>query len=61
MWNHPDVEPPDGFLHAAGLVMIPEQIRPREGRAWLVDWQGTRGVFTLGDGEGRGEAPDPLL
>jgi Ser/Thr protein kinase RdoA (MazF antagonist) len=45
MWNHPDVEPPDGFLHAAGLVMIPEQIRPREGRAWLVDWQGTRGVL----------------
>jgi Ser/Thr protein kinase RdoA (MazF antagonist) len=26
-------------------VVLPEQIRPREGRAWLVGWQGTRGVL----------------
>jgi Ser/Thr protein kinase RdoA (MazF antagonist) len=39
------MEPPGGFLHDAGLVVLPGQIRPREGRAWLVDWQGTRGVL----------------
>jgi Ser/Thr protein kinase RdoA (MazF antagonist) len=33
------------FLREAGLVVLPEEIRPREGRAWLVGWQGTRGVL----------------
>jgi Ser/Thr protein kinase RdoA (MazF antagonist) len=37
--------PPGGLLHDAGLVVLPGQVRPREGRAWLVDWQGTRAVL----------------
>ena len=37
--------PRSEFLHDAGLVILPGQIRPRQGRAWLVDWQGTRGVL----------------
>ncbi len=41
---NPD-QPPDGLLHDAGLVVLPGQIRPREGRAWLVDWRGTRAVL----------------
>jgi Ser/Thr protein kinase RdoA (MazF antagonist) len=40
-----DDRPPARFLHAAGLVILPGEIRPREGRAWLVGWQGTRGVL----------------
>ena len=39
------MEPPGGFLHDAGLVVLPGQIRTREGRAWLVNWQGARGVL----------------
>jgi Ser/Thr protein kinase RdoA (MazF antagonist) len=38
-------QPPGGLLRDAGLVILPGQIRPREGRAWLVDWQGTRAVL----------------
>lgn len=37
--------PPGGLLHDAGLIVLPGQIRPREGRAWLVDWRGTRAVL----------------
>jgi Ser/Thr protein kinase RdoA (MazF antagonist) len=37
--------PPPRFLHEAGLVVLPGGIRPREGRAWLVGWHGTRGVL----------------
>jgi Ser/Thr protein kinase RdoA (MazF antagonist) len=37
--------PPCGFLHDAGLEVLPGQICPREGRAWLVGWRGTRGVL----------------
>jgi homoserine kinase type II len=37
--------PPARFLHAAGLVILPGEIQPREGRAWLVGWQATRGVL----------------
>jgi Ser/Thr protein kinase RdoA (MazF antagonist) len=37
--------PPAWFLRKASLVVLPEQIRPRESRAWLVGWQGTRGVL----------------
>ncbi len=33
------------MLRDAGLVVLPGGIRPREGRAWLVDWQGTCGVL----------------
>jgi hypothetical protein len=29
----------------ANLAVLPEEIRLREGRAWLIDWQGTRGVL----------------
>jgi Ser/Thr protein kinase RdoA (MazF antagonist) len=36
---------PGGFLHDAGLVVLPGDVRPREGRAWLVAWRGTRGVL----------------
>jgi len=28
-------------------MILPGEIRPREGRAWLVGWQGTRGVLRL--------------
>ncbi len=48
MCNHPDVgadHPPARLLRQAGLVILPGEIRPREGRAWLVSWQGTRGVL----------------
>ena len=38
-------KPPSGFLDDADLVILPGRIRPREGRAWLVSWQGTRGVL----------------
>lgn len=37
--------PPARFLREAGLVVLPEKIRPREGRAWLVGWQGNHGVL----------------
>jgi len=37
--------PPARFLREAGLVVLPEEIRPREGRAWLVGWQKMRGVL----------------
>ena len=33
------------ILSDAGLELLPGQVRPREGRAWLVGWQGTRGVL----------------
>lgn len=38
-------DPPQWLLHDAGLVVLPGQIRPREGRAWLVRWQETRGIL----------------
>ena len=38
-------EPPRGLLRDAGLMVLPGQIRPREGRAWLVAWEGTRAVL----------------
>lgn len=37
--------PPAPFLDAAGLVILPGDVRPREGRAWLADWQGNRAVL----------------
>jgi len=46
--DDPDVgadHPPARFLRDSGLVVLPGEIRPREGRAWLVSWQGTRGVL----------------
>src|SRR5262252_5950483 len=36
---------PGQFARDAGLVVLPGVIRPREGRAWLVGWQGTRAVL----------------
>jgi Ser/Thr protein kinase RdoA (MazF antagonist) len=33
------------ILNDAGLELLPGEVRPREGRAWLVGWQGTRGVL----------------
>jgi Ser/Thr protein kinase RdoA (MazF antagonist) len=40
-----DDRPPARLLRPAGLVILPADIRPREGRAWLAGWQGTRGVL----------------
>jgi Ser/Thr protein kinase RdoA (MazF antagonist) len=37
--------PPRGLLRDADLVVLPGQICPREGPAWLVDWRGTRAVL----------------
>jgi Ser/Thr protein kinase RdoA (MazF antagonist) len=37
--------PPGQFAREAGFVVLPGVIRPREGRAWLVDWRGTRAVL----------------
>jgi Ser/Thr protein kinase RdoA (MazF antagonist) len=37
--------PPAEVLRAAGLVLLPGQISPREGPAWRVDWHGTPGVL----------------
>jgi Ser/Thr protein kinase RdoA (MazF antagonist) len=37
--------PPVPVLQRAGMQILPGEIRPREGRAWLVDWQGTRGIL----------------
>lgn len=37
--------PPVPILRRGGLKVLPGEIRPREGRAWLVDWQGTRGIL----------------
>ena len=37
--------PPVPILQRGGLKALPGEIRPREGRAWLVDWQGTRGIL----------------
>lgn len=36
---------PARILNDAGLELLPDEVRPREGRAWLVGWQGTRGVL----------------
>jgi Ser/Thr protein kinase RdoA (MazF antagonist) len=38
-------DPPGWLLRDAGLMVVPGQIRPREGRAWLVRWQGARGIL----------------
>jgi len=38
-------QPPGQLARDAGLVVLPGVIRPREGRAWLVGWQGTRAVL----------------
>ena len=37
--------PPGRILPDGALKVLPQPIRPREGRAWLVDWQGTLGVL----------------
>jgi len=37
--------PPVSILQRGGLKVLPGEIRPREARAWLVDWQGTRGIL----------------
>jgi Ser/Thr protein kinase RdoA (MazF antagonist) len=37
--------PPAAILREAGVAVLPGQVHPREGRAWLVDWQGTRAVL----------------
>jgi len=33
------------ILSDAGLQLLPGEVRPREGRAWLAGWQGTCGVL----------------
>jgi Ser/Thr protein kinase RdoA (MazF antagonist) len=40
-----DDGPPAALLRDAGLSVLSGEIRPREGRAWLVEWRGTRGVL----------------
>jgi Ser/Thr protein kinase RdoA (MazF antagonist) len=37
--------PSGGFLREAGLAVLSGQVCPREGRAWLVEWRGTRGIL----------------
>ncbi len=49
-----DDRPPARLLRDAGLVVLPGEIRPREGRAWLVGWQGTCGVLRRLPVPGRG-------
>jgi Ser/Thr protein kinase RdoA (MazF antagonist) len=36
---------PGGIVRDANLTVLPGEFRPRQGRAWLVDWNGTRGVL----------------
>ena len=38
-------DPPRWLLQDAGLMVVPGQVRLREGRAWLVRWQGARGIL----------------
>jgi homoserine kinase type II len=38
------IHPPVHLLRDAQLTVMPGVIQIREGRAWLVDWQGTRGL-----------------
>jgi Ser/Thr protein kinase RdoA (MazF antagonist) len=48
MCHYPDVgidHPSAQLLRGAGLVVLPEEIRLRDGRGWLVGWHGTRGVL----------------
>jgi Ser/Thr protein kinase RdoA (MazF antagonist) len=52
--------PPAGILRGAGLKVLPGEIRPREGRAWLVDWQGTRGVLRRLPGPATADPPPGL-
>jgi Ser/Thr protein kinase RdoA (MazF antagonist) len=40
-----DDPPPRSLLDAGDLAVLPGSVRPREGRAWLVAWHGTRGVL----------------
>jgi hypothetical protein len=38
-------QPPDRLLADAALKVLPGAVRPREGRAWLVEWEGISGVL----------------
>jgi Ser/Thr protein kinase RdoA (MazF antagonist) len=38
-------QPPDRVLRAGGLKVLPEAIRPREGRGWQVEWHGMPAVL----------------
>jgi Ser/Thr protein kinase RdoA (MazF antagonist) len=49
--------PPAAILREAGLAVLPGEIRPREGRAWPVDWRGTPGVLR----QLPAPAPGPLI
>ncbi len=42
--------PPAGLLRAAELDVLPGDVQPREGRAWLVSWQGTPAVLRQSPG-----------
>jgi Ser/Thr protein kinase RdoA (MazF antagonist) len=53
--------PPDGLLRGADLRVLPGVIRPREGRGWLVDWHGTRGVLRQLPGPQDDAAADLLI
>jgi Ser/Thr protein kinase RdoA (MazF antagonist) len=45
-----DGQPPAGLLRAGGLEVLPGDVRPREGRAWLVGWHGTLAVLRQSSG-----------
>jgi Ser/Thr protein kinase RdoA (MazF antagonist) len=49
--------PSAAILREAGLAVLPGEIRPREGRAWRVDWRGTQGVLR----QVSAPAPGPLV
>jgi Ser/Thr protein kinase RdoA (MazF antagonist) len=49
--------PPAAILREAGLEVLPGEIRPRQGRAWRVDWHGAPGVLR----QVPAPAPGPLI
>jgi hypothetical protein len=52
---------PASILQDAGLVVLPGEIRPREGRGWLVAWQEARAVLRAVPLPGEREAADRLV
>ena len=55
-----DVQPPGWLLADAGLEILPGDLRPREGRAWLADCGGTRVVLRQQPGPGPGTTAGAL-
>jgi Ser/Thr protein kinase RdoA (MazF antagonist) len=40
-----DAEPPASLLADAGITVVATPVRPREGRAWLVEWRQEHGLL----------------